>query len=165
MVKRTLWPSIVIVLCAGLTTGRAAQFPGPPPLTGNPTPGTPQPDPPNLADRITLTGCVQSANENSGRGAAAVDPNEPSDSTYVLTNAQRENRVPPGTGTSGAAAASASRTYRLAAINSSITAFVGTKVEVSGEVEPSTTNAAGAVNASAPILHVGFIQKLAPSCQ
>jgi len=39
-------------------------------LTGNPTPGTPQPDPPNLADRITLTGCVRWAAPD-GRGSVA----------------------------------------------------------------------------------------------
>ena len=58
-------------------------------MKGNPTPGTAQPDPPNLADRITLTGCVQAA---PGRSASAVDENTPSDTRFILTNAERRGR-------------------------------------------------------------------------
>jgi hypothetical protein len=127
-------------------------------LTGNPTPGTPQPDPPSLADRITVTGCVRWAAAN-GRGAVlAQELNAPSDSRFLLSDATRESRVPPGTGTSEAAKKSASRTYRLSALNSALVPFVGSRVEISGEVDDSSP---GDGAPQAPILKVGFVQRLA----
>ena len=94
---------------------RLHQAPPPPPLLrGNPTPGTPQPEMPKPADRIALTGCVARA-----EGAAATfDANTPSDTRYLLTGAKREKRVPPGTGTSPAAAAVTGDRFRLAGIDS-----------------------------------------------
>ena len=77
-------------------------------------------------------------------------------------NAQREDRVPAGTGTSAVATASASRSYKLGGIESQLSPFVDTKVEVSGEVE--VTGASGEAGAT-PVLRVGFIQKVANSCQ
>ena len=146
-----------------LTLGLAAQAP-PALKTGNPTPGTPQPEPPNLADRITLTGCVQAISEKAGgRDGAARDPNSPSDSRFVLVNAERKSVVPPATGTSDAAAKPAGRRYRLSAIDSQLSAFVGTRVEISGEVLPSATPA-GDNDEQAPTLQVEFVQKLASTC-
>ena len=161
MTITTPWRALT-VLVATWTIGFAAQQP-PGSKTGNPTPGTPQPEPPNLADRITLTGCVQAAGEETaGRPAAATDPNSPSDSRFVLMKAERKNVVPPDTGTSLAAASAASRTYRLHAIDSQLSPFVGTKVEISGEVLPSPATEAG--TAKAPTLQVEFVQKLASRC-
>jgi len=147
----------VLALTVGLIARQAP--PGPPGLkTGNPTPGTPQPDPPNLADRITLTGCVQPA-DNAGATGAAKNPNNPSDSRFVLMKAERRNVVPPGTGTSAVAAGATGATWRLQGIDSQLSAFVGTKVEVSGEVLPSTGDAAKALT-----LQVEFVQKLSQTC-
>jgi len=126
-------------------------------LTGNPTPGTPQPDPPRLADRITVTGCVRWATAN-GRGAVPTDElNAPSDSKFLLVNAAREERVPPGTGTSDAAKQSGSQMYRLSALNSALLPFVGSRVEISGEVEDRPPDDGGS---RAPIVKVGFVQRL-----
>src|SRR5947209_675188 len=121
-------------MAAVLSTGASAQSGGKP-TKGNPTPGTPQPEPPNLADRITLTGCVQLA---PGRSAAALDANTPSDSRFALTKAVRQQTVPPGTGGSAIAEGSANRTYRLEAIESQLSAFVGRAVEISGQVKRRT---------------------------
>lgn len=144
----------------------AQQPPLPGTRTGNPTPGTLQPEPPNPADRITLTGCVEPAdNKRAAEGASAADRDSPSASWYVLTNAERKKVVPEGTGTSAAAAKSRSRTYRLNAIDSQLAPFVGTTVEISGEVEPSTPNADNKADAVTPILRVEFVQKLAPTCR
>jgi hypothetical protein len=134
--------------------------------TGNPTPGTPQPDPPNLADRITLTGCVQRASaQGGGRSAGAVDANNPSDARFVLVKAERVNVVPPDTGASAAAAAAASQTYRLHGLDSQLSPFVGTRVEISGEVLPRAASAAAGSKAIPPVLSVEFVQKLSPGCQ
>jgi hypothetical protein len=155
MTKRSCQGCVILAISALTTLGLSAQGSGR--LTGNPTPGTPQPDPPNLADRITLTGCVRWA-ATDGRGSIpAQELNTLSSSTFVLTNAARVMRVPPGTGTSDAAKKSASRTYRLSALNSALVPFAGARVEISGEVDdrPSPDGAA-----QAPLLKVGFVQRL-----
>jgi hypothetical protein len=159
--SRTSWLAVV-VLVAGWTIGLAAQQPGGL-KTGNPTPGTPQPDPPNLADRITLTGCLQTTGENArARSGAAVDSNSSSDSRFVLMKAERKNVAPPDTGTSPAAASAASPTYRLHAIDSLLLPFVGTRVEISGEIMASPATEAEA--AKTPTVQVEFVQKLASGC-
>jgi len=153
---KTACRSCVILAVSALTTvGLSAQGTGR--LTGNPTPGTPQPDPPDLADRITLTGCVRWA-AAGGRGSVpAQELSTFSSSTFVLANAARVTRVPPGTGTSDAAKKPASQTYRLEALNSALVPFAGARVEISGEIDdrppPDGT-------AAAPILKVGFVQRL-----
>jgi hypothetical protein len=139
-----------------LTAGVAAQIGGKPVVGGNPTPGTPQPDPPSLADRITLTGCVEIA-----KAPPAVDGNTVTDSKFQLTGAERVSRVPPDTGGSAASSSPASRLYRLAAIESQLSPFAGTRVEISGEVLPGS---ASAPPATPPTLRVEFVQKIAKSC-
>jgi len=147
---------LYVVTVFGISTvSLAAQGTGR--LTGNPTPGTPQPDPPTLADRITVTGCVRWATAN-GRGAVPTDElNVLSDSKFFLVNAAREERVPPGTGTSDAAKQSRSQRYRLSALNSALVPFVGSRVEISGEVENRPPGDGGS---QPPILKVGFVQRL-----
>src|SRR3989442_8125915 len=76
----------------------AQQPPLPGTRTGNPTPGTPQPEPPKVADRITLTGCIEPAgNKRAAGGANAADSDSPTASSYVLTKAERKQIVPEGT--------------------------------------------------------------------
>ena len=150
-----------VLLCVGLTlcatAFSAAQ--APPPLRGNPTPGTAQPEPPKPADRIALSGCVVRV-----EGAAATfDANTPSDTRYLLTGAKREKRLPAGTGTSPAAAAVTGDRFRLAGIEGAISPFVDTRVEVSGQIEPPTEEAAKSTTAL-PVLRVEFVRKLASTC-
>ncbi len=87
------------VLTAALTASLTAQGERPPAegirvpfggtsVTGNPTPGTPQPDPPNLVDRITVVGCVQKAPATSA--GEQFDPNTPTDSRFGT----RKRRAP-----------------------------------------------------------------------
>ena len=111
-----------------------AQAGGKPISGGNPTPGTPQPDPPNVADRITVTGCVQLAKD----APKTVDGNTVIDSRYVLTTADAQAKVQ----------------YKLAAIESQLSPFAGTKVEISGE--PKTEGS---------VLQVEFVQRLAARCR
>ena len=132
----------------------APRVPPPAAKTGNPTPGTPQPAPPTLADRITVTGCLQLA---PGAGpAAASAATVPADNRYVLAGAKKDPRVPPDTGASSEAAAAAASSYRLEALESQLSPLVNARVEVSGEVK---TSAAG------PTVLVEFVQKIAAKCQ
>jgi len=155
MPNRSRQGGVILVVSVLTTLGLSAQGTGR--LTGNPTPGTPQPDPPNLADRITLTGCVRWAATDSRGSVAAQELNTPSTSTFVLANAARVMRVPAGTGTSDSAKQSASQTYRLSALNSALVPFVDTRVEISGEIDDRPASGGPT---QAPILNVGFVQRL-----
>jgi hypothetical protein len=155
MTKRSCQGCVVLVVSALTTLGLSAQGTGR--LTGNPTPGTPQPDPPNLANRITVTGCVRWAGPDGRGSVPAQELNTLSTSTFVLTNAVRVDRVPPGTGTSDVAKKSAGQSYRLSALNSVLVPFAGARVEISGEIDdrPPPDGAA-----PVPALSVGFVQRL-----
>jgi len=113
----------------------AAQGGGKPISGGNPTPGTPQPEPPNVAERITVTGCVQLAKD----APKAADGNTVMDTRYVLTAAESPVKVQ----------------YKLSAIESQLSPFAGAKVEISGEPKTAGSN----------ILLVEFVQKLAARCR
>ena len=153
--------AVAALLAASTLTG-AAQIGGKLVVGGNPTPGTEQPEPPNLADRITLTGCLQPAPRNVASNDAP-DANTATDARFTLANAERVDRVPAGTGGSPATTSAATRSYRLMGIESQFSPFVGTKVEISGELKArSSTEATGA--GSMPTLVVEFIQKLAKTC-
>lgn len=91
----------------------AAQIGGKPITGGNPTPGTPQPEPPNVAERVTVTGCV----ERVAKDSKPVDGNAVIDSRYVLMTVEQPPKV----------------MYKLAAIESQLSPFAGAKVEISGE--------------------------------
>ena len=158
---RSLWAGALIALVAA-SSMVLAQSGGKPISGGNPTPGTAQPEPPNLADRITLTGCLQLAPKGiaDNRSAADTKPdaNTPTDGRYALTSPQRVNRLPPGTGGSDLAKQINKAGYRLEGIESQFSPFVNTKVEISGEVKaPSEAGAP-------PTLLVEFIQRLEARC-
>ena len=154
MTKRSCHSCVILAVSALTTLGLSAQGTGR--LTGNPTPGTPQPNPPNLADRVTLTGCVRWATPD-GRGSVPTQElNTLSSSTFLLANATRVARVPPGTGTSDVAKKSASQTYRLSAVNSALVPFAGARVEISGEIDDRPPRD----GAAAPMLNVGFVQRV-----
>jgi hypothetical protein len=153
--RRSPWTGALIALVAASSVV-LAQSGGKPISGGNPTPGTAQPDPPNLADRITLTGCLQPAPK--GSADSTPDANTPVDTRYVLSSAQRVNRLPAGTGGSELAKKAGSGTYRLEGIESQFSPFVNTKVEISGEVKPSSGSGVP------PTLLVEFVQRLEPRC-
>ena len=155
MTKRSCQGCVMLALGAVTTLGLSAQGTGR--LTGNPTPGTPQPDPPKLSDRITLTGCVRWATPDGRGSVAAQELNILSSSTFVLANAARVMRVPPGTGTSDSAKKSASQTYRLSALNSALVPFAGARVEISGEIDDRPPSEGAA---QPPMLNVGFVQRV-----
>ena len=179
---RTLrrFAAVAAMLAASTLTG-AAQIGGKLIVGGNPTPGTEQPAPPNVADRITLSGCLQAASVRRGGSldppggravalakaedppSATVDANVPSDARFILANAERIDRVPAGTGGSPATASASGRSYRLLGIESQFSPFVNTKVEISGEINPAPSSGSDANGP--PTLVVEFVQKLAATCK
>jgi len=159
MRRRARIGSLVAVLAAAASIV-SAQGGGKLVRGGNPTPGTPQPDPPNLSDRITLTGCLQALRKSSGTTETA-EADTPSSARFGLSNAQHEDRLPPGTGGSELATKTASNSYRLEGLDSQFSAFVNAKVEVSGEIKPRPAAEAGE---SAPTLIVEFIQRTGSTC-
>jgi len=146
---------------AALLTASAAAQGGGKLVTGNPTPGTEQPTPPNLADRMTVTGCLQLASKSGTEPTGAIDGNALVDSRFALTGAERRDNVPTDTGGSENTGAAMSRTYRLAAIESQLSPFVDAMVGVSGEVLPRSSQSPLAVP---PTLQVEFVQKIAATC-
>ncbi|HEY1307117.1 MAG TPA: hypothetical protein VGF24_26360 [Vicinamibacterales bacterium] len=151
----------VAALIAGSTLGAAAQIGGKLVVGGNPTPGTEQPAPPALSDRIALSGCLRAAPKSAG-ATETPDPNVPSDSRFVLIGAARVDRLPPGTGGSPLAAATSSSTYHLEGIDSQFSPFVDARVEISGEIKPRASEAPAS---SPPTLIAEFVQKLASTCK
>jgi len=131
--------TLVVIACV-VSAMMSAQIGGKP-ATGNPTPGTEQPAPPNVADRVTFVGCLQPV----ARAATLTDSNAPSNSRFELTK-----------GASPDAKAS-SKTYRLEGIDSQFSPFVGSKVEITGELKT-------AEGAGPPTLLVEFVQRLAARC-
>jgi hypothetical protein len=126
-----------VAAIVALTTVASAQGGGKP-TTGNPTPGFAQPDPPNPANRVTFTGCLQSVSRSATTPA---DANTPSNSRFELTKVER----------------SEIKMYRLEGIDSQFSPFVGAKVEVTGEIK-------GSANATPPTLLVEFVHRLAAKC-
>jgi hypothetical protein len=158
----------VAAFVVALTAIASAQVGGKP-TTGNPTPGIAQPEPPNLADRVTFVGCLQpvtrraeasasaKASADGSGSASAADLNAPSNARFELTKAERLDRVPAGTGGSPATKSVSSKVYRLEGIDSQFSPFVGARVEISGEIKP-------AENAAPPTLLVEFVQRVAAKC-
>jgi hypothetical protein len=159
--------AVGVVLLCWLSVSTTAQLGGGKRRVGDsPTPGTPQPDPPNLADRVTFTGCVQAATQpRSGSQTTVADPNTPSDARYILTNAQRQNIVPAGTGGSALAGKAASETYRLEAIDPQLSPFVGSRVEISGQIKSASMPATSEARSNNPTLQVEFVQRIPGSCR
>ncbi len=131
--------ALVVVAIVGLAAMLSAQ--GGKPATGNPTPGTEQPAPPNVADRVTVVGCLQSV----APATPTADSNTPSNSRFELAKA------------TSADAKASSKTYRLEGIDSQFSPFVGSKVEITGEIK-------AAAGANPPTLLVEFVQRIAAKC-
>ena len=125
-------------------------------VTGNPTPGTEQPAPPNVADRMTFVGCVQLA---VGRAEASASAKATADGSVFATSASTDTNAPTNsryelTKLEGSAS---SKIYRLEGLDSQFSPFVGSKVEVTGEIK-----AAG--DSNPPTLLVEFLRRLTAKC-
>ena len=158
---RTRAASLAAAAFVALTAVLSAQGGGKP-ATGNPTPGTAQPDPPNVANRVMFSGCLQRAARAADKSAPA-DPYTPSNSRFELTKAERVERVAPGTGPAAdgpPATSVSSQTYRLEGIDRIFSPFVGSRVEITGEVKPPSKGEKGAP----PTLVVEFLQRIGAKC-
>jgi hypothetical protein len=160
MSRQVVWAGVLIALVTASTIMASAQVGGKPVIGGNPTPGTAQPDPPDLSDRITLSGCLQRAPKSAN--AAAADADTPSDARFMLSGAARVDKAPDGTGGSELAKKAVGGTYRLEGIDSIFSPFVGTKVEISGEVKARAASEAG--GGTTPTLIAEFVRKIAGRC-
>jgi hypothetical protein len=159
---RSAWTGGFLALVTASTVVATAQVGGTLIVGGNPTPGTSQPEPPNLGDRVTVTGCLRPAPKSAAAGETP-DANVPGNARFVLANAKRVDRLPAGTGGSTLAVNANSSTYRLAGLDSQFSPFVNALVEISGEVKPPAADKPAA-GARAPSLLVEFVQRTGPTC-
>ena len=146
----SLLAAALVVAVVAVTAVTAAQGGGKP-VSGNPTPGTAQPEPPNPADRATFVGCLQRVARNAATSPA--DANTPSNLRFELTNAEPKAANP-------SAASASIKAYRVEGIDSIFSPFVGSKVEITGEVKPPSKAEKGAP----PTLVVEFLQRIASKC-
>jgi hypothetical protein len=119
--------------------------------------------------KVTLTGCVERADQvagNSAPAAATVDS-----LTFVLTHAIKgtaDNTPPAPVGTAGSTAgAGVGQMYRLDGATSQLNPHVGHKVEVVGSPDPAATTPQSAEPASAvnaPNLKVDSIKMVSETC-
>jgi hypothetical protein len=141
----------------------------------SPAAGAAQPSP-GSADRVTVTGCIERADQMTSAGSAvgtSVDSLDfvlikaPESPAASAANAATPADRPGAVGTSGTAAPPM---YRLQSDTEKLNPHVGHKVEVigtrdatAGSSAPSAT-AASPSAANAPRLHVESVKMLAESC-
>jgi hypothetical protein len=131
---------------------------------------------PSNADRVTVTGCIERADQLSASGSAIGTTVDSLDFVLIKADAQSGSSsasrqpAPTGTsGTSGAASASVGPMYRLDAEVEELNRHVGHRVEIVGTRD---ANAAAAVQAdtanphpsTAPRLRVESVKMLSESC-
>jgi hypothetical protein len=133
---------------------------------------------PSNADRVTVTGCIERADQLSASGSTIGTTVDSLDFVLIKADAQSSSSAasrkptPTGTsGTSGAATASVGPMYRLDAEVEDLNPHVGHRVEIVGTRE-ATAAAAGGAQAdtanphpsTAPRLHVESVKMLSESC-
>jgi hypothetical protein len=123
----------------------------------------------NAPGKITVTGCVERADQMSASGTAATTVDSLS---FVLIHATRGAAAgsrPEASGTSGTTAnAEKDSTYRLDGDLSKLNPHVGHKVEVTGTLDkagsPTAANPAPPSAENAPRLKVDTVKMLAETC-
>jgi hypothetical protein len=119
--------------------------------------------------KITLTGCVERADQMNATGTATTTVDSLS---FVLIHATRGTAADAPKGTTGTSsrtpAVDQGRTYRLDGATSKLNPHVGHKVEVTGALDPSAADSAASGDpsspSSAPRLTVDTIKMLAETC-
>jgi len=169
--KNTTWAGTCGAIVAAATVAVMAQAQQPPPQTSSASP-----------DQITVTGCLKAAPPAApdvgasgtvgatGTSGTAAPAATDADAKFVLTNAT----VTPATASSAASAAADQssadhdKTYRLVANPASLSPHVGKKLELTGTLvnaSASTSSAASASPADAPVLRVEKGKIVAASCE
>ena len=124
----------------------------------------------SATDRVTVTGCIERADQISQTGALGTTLDS-LDFVLIKTNAGRTAAPTTPKGTSGTSAASADTTlagrlYRLDGNAKTLNPHVGHKVELTGAIvqpgasQPDTSDPL----AGAPKMRVNAVKMLAPTC-
>ena len=153
--KKSCRLTMSLALAAVCAIGANAQERSPN-TTNRTTPGT-----------ITVTGCVDRADQHSGAGTIGTTVDSLS---FVLTHASRDGKAAASRPAPAAAATTAETgsTYRLDGAVATLNPHVGHKVQVTGALEASATGTSGSADpasaASAPRLKVESVKMLAETC-
>ena len=160
--KARIWSATCAAIALGTAITVLAQDPSPQPPPSSQTPRASQSD---SAKAITVTGCVQRAQQGP-TGTTGTRETTP-EIKFVLTNAAMS---PSGTaGTSGTTtppgATAIASEYRLDTDEAKLTPHVGHKVEITGTIEEQRP-AAGAAGANAPAgtLKVDSVKMVSTTC-
>jgi hypothetical protein len=155
MMRKRIWSATCGAIALGLAVGLAAQQP----------PDSQPPAKSPSAKTVTVTGCIQQAQQSpTGTAGTAGATRSANETKFLLTSAALS---PTSTAATPAPAATAvASEYRLDADDAKLTPHVGHKVEIAGTVEPasSTTQAPAASAANAPKLKVDTVKMLAATC-
>jgi hypothetical protein len=131
-------------------------------------------------DKITVTGCVQRADQTATGTSGTVGATGDAGTRFILSNATRKAGAMSATGTSGtstpnSATPNSAGSYRLDAEDSKISSHVGHKVEITGTLESASMSnsaassgsapAAGQPGANAPRLKVDSVNMVSMTCQ
>jgi hypothetical protein len=118
--------------------------------------------------KITLTGCVERADQVASSGAAATTVDSLS---FMLIHASKDGGAasrPEAVGTSGTVSTSKGDMYRLDADVAKLNPHVGHKVEVTGVLDSTAASAPAATDPpsreSAPKVKVETVKMLAETC-
>jgi hypothetical protein len=152
------WKSVLcIVFASGFAVALHAQT------------STTTPDQKAAPAKITLTGCVERADQVASSGAAATTVDSLS---FMLINASKDGAAASrseAVGTSGTAGSPKGDMYRLDADVAKLNPHVGHKVEVTGVLDPTATAAAPAASdppsrENAPRMKVETVKMLSETC-
>ena len=127
-----------------------------------------QPSQSGASKSITVTGCIQKAEQAPTGTAGTSGTTRPaaSETKFLLTSAAMSPTGTSGTAGSAAPSTAVASEYRLDADDAKLTPHVGHKVEITGTPEQasSVTQAPSASAANAPKLKVDNVKMLATSC-
>src|SRR5262249_37779579 len=105
----------------------------------------------SAAKQITVTGCVQrgsSATPGATGTTGTTGTTSSSESAYILTNASMGAPSSSTSSSTPSAAGTSGSTYRLDADSSKLSAHVGHKVEVTGELERASSMSSSSTSTS-----------------
>lgn len=155
--RARIWSGASLAIALGTTVGLMAQ-----------TSQSSQPSQSTSAKAITVTGCVNRAQQSptgtSGTAGAAAAAGE---IKFVLTNASISASGTAATsGTTTPQSTAIASEYRLDADDAKLTPHVGHKVEITGTAEQATgtTQPPAASTANAPKLKVENVKMIATTC-
>jgi hypothetical protein len=120
------------------------------------------------AKKITVTGCVQRAQQSAPSTPGTGATSSATETKFVLTNASINTTGTAATsGATNPPSTAVASEYRLDAADAKLTSHVGHKVEITGTVEQPTGTTAqppAASAANAPTLKVDDVKMLGSTC-